>query len=51
VESRRKRLYIFRVRILLAYLSIYGGREGLYRKYKELAQGSAFPKILPERLI
>lgn len=35
-KSGRKRLYILRICIFLAYLAIYGETEGLYRQYKEL---------------
>ena len=48
VKSRRKRLYIFRIRILLAYPSIYGSSEGPYRKYKELPPRSSLSEILLE---
>lgn len=50
VKSRRKQPYILQIRILLT-CSIYGGTEGLYRRYKELPHASSLAEILPEVFI
>ena len=47
MKTRKKELYILRIRILLA-LSIYSRRAGLYRQYKERDSTPKAAEMLPE---